>query len=158
MRAGRADNVRRTADFHGWPLLSPTGASPELPARAAAHDMAACDARLAQLERMTRDLSSELAWANERLLAEMYDHNDEGDGALLGERNDEITGLPNRSSFEVRVQQLLAAHLEESEPAALVLRADAARTMPCVRSAFVLCSTAWARPAWCSCAADRSTA
>ena len=138
--------------------MSPTGASPELPARAAAHDMAARDARLAQLERMTRDLSSELAWANERLLAEMYDHNDDGDGALLGERNDVITGLPNRRSFEARAQQSLAVHLEESELAVLVLRADAARSMPCVRSAFVLCSTAWARPAWCSCAGDRSTA
>jgi diguanylate cyclase (GGDEF)-like protein len=101
--------------------MSPTGASPELPAHTAVHDMAARDARLAQLERMTRDLSSELAWANERLLAEMYDHNDDGDGALLSERNDVITGLPNRRSFEARAEQLLAAHIEESEPAALVL-------------------------------------
>jgi diguanylate cyclase (GGDEF)-like protein len=111
--------------------MSPSGSSPDPSTRTAAPDAASIEARLAQLERLTRDLSSELAWANERLLAEMYDHNADGDGAPLVERNDAITGLPNRMAFEIRLQQSLAAHVEESEPAALVLislpRMDALR-------------------------------
>lgn len=101
--------------------MSPSGASTPADARSAAADVAALDARLAQLERLTRDLSSELAWANERLLAEMYDHSADGDAAPVAERSDAITGLPNRSTFEMRMQQSLVAHVEEDEPAALVL-------------------------------------
>lgn len=101
--------------------MSSSGAFPDLSARSAAPDAASIDARLAQLERLTRDLSNELAWANERLVAEIYEQSVDGEGASLAERNDAITGLPNRPIFESRLQQSFAEHVAEREPAALVL-------------------------------------
>ena len=76
--------------------------------------------RVAHLERLAADLSSELAWANERLVAEMYDRSAVEAAASRLERNDPVTGLPNRRALEERLQEALAAHAANCEPAALV--------------------------------------
>ena len=76
--------------------------------------------RIEQLERHNADLSSELDWANERLLSELYDKSAvEADAARL-QRHDAVTGLPNRRALEERMAQVLQAHAASGEPAALV--------------------------------------
>jgi diguanylate cyclase (GGDEF)-like protein len=77
-------------------------------------------ARIAHLERLAADLSSELSWANERLVNEMYDRSAVEAAAARLERNDPATGLPNRRALEERLQEMLAAHADSREPAALV--------------------------------------
>ena len=76
--------------------------------------------RVAHLERLAADLSNELAWANERLVTEMYDRSAFEETAARLERNDPVTGLPNRRALEERLAQTLAAHAAGGEPAALV--------------------------------------
>jgi len=76
--------------------------------------------RIAHLERLVADLSNELAWANERLVTEMYDRSEVEAAASRLERNDPVTGLPNRRALEERLQQAIAAHAKSGEPAALV--------------------------------------
>ena len=76
--------------------------------------------RVAHLERLATDLSSELAWANERLLTELYDRSAVEAQALQLERHDVVTGLPNRRALDERLQLALAAHAKSGHPAALV--------------------------------------
>lgn len=76
--------------------------------------------RVAHLERLANDLSSELAWANERLLTELYDRSAVEAQAQQLERYDVVTGLPNRRALDERLQQALAAHAKSGHPAALV--------------------------------------
>jgi diguanylate cyclase (GGDEF)-like protein len=82
--------------------------------------VAQMNARIAHLERLAADLSSELSWANERLVNEMYDRSAFEIAAERLERNDTVTGLPNRRALEERLQETLAAHAACGEPAALV--------------------------------------
>nr|MCU0952481.1 diguanylate cyclase [Burkholderiaceae bacterium] len=83
-------------------------------------DVAQLARRVAHLERLTTDLTSELDWANERLLAELYDKSAVVAAASQLERHDAVTGLPNRRALEERLAQALAAHAAHGEPAALV--------------------------------------
>jgi diguanylate cyclase (GGDEF)-like protein len=89
-------------------------------AQCPAPDAADAHQRVAYLERLIADLSSELAWANERLVTEMYDRSAVEAAAERLERNDPVTGLPNRRALEERLAQALAAHARSGEPAALV--------------------------------------
>jgi len=86
----------------------------------AATDVEQLTRRVAHLERLAADLSSELTWANERLVAEMYDRSAVEAAASQLERHDPVTGFPNRRALEDRLQQTLAAHATSREPAALV--------------------------------------
>jgi diguanylate cyclase (GGDEF)-like protein len=86
----------------------------------AAPDVEQLMQRVAHLERLATDLTSELAWANERLVTEMYDRSAVEDAAARLERNDPVTGLPNRRALEERLAHALAAHAASGEPAALV--------------------------------------
>lgn len=76
--------------------------------------------RIAHLERVNADLSNELAWANERLVTEMYDRSAVEAVATQLAQRDPTTGLSNRAAFEERLALALDAHAERGEPAALV--------------------------------------
>ena len=91
----------------------------ELSSASAANDAAATQ-RIAHLESLVADLSSELSWASTRLVSEIYDRSALEANAARLERNDPATGLPNRRALEERLPQALAAHAASGEPAALV--------------------------------------
>jgi diguanylate cyclase (GGDEF)-like protein len=77
--------------------------------------------RLAELERQMKERSAELAWTNERLVAELYDRNALEATASMLERYDTVTGLPNRRALEERLERALVAHGHSQEPAAVVM-------------------------------------
>ncbi len=77
--------------------------------------------RLMELERLVSEQSAELAWTNERLVAELYDRSAVEATASQLERYDVVTGLPNRRSLEERMGRALAAHETTQEPAAVVM-------------------------------------
>jgi diguanylate cyclase (GGDEF)-like protein len=76
--------------------------------------------RLIDLEQLVQQQSEELAWTNERLVAELYDRNAVEATATQQARHDAVTGLPNRLSLEERMASALNAHRASSEPAAVV--------------------------------------
>lgn len=77
--------------------------------------------RLAELERLVNERSDELAWANERLVSELYERSQaEAEAAKLASY-DVVTGLPNRSAFEARMAGYLSTPAIRGEPAAVVL-------------------------------------
>lgn len=77
--------------------------------------------RLADLEKLIEERSNELAWVNERLVAELYDRSVAEAQADALTRYDSVTGLPNRMSFEARMAALLEDDVVGGEPAAVVL-------------------------------------
>jgi diguanylate cyclase (GGDEF)-like protein len=77
--------------------------------------------RMLALERAIADRDNELAWANERLIAEMHERSAAQASALAAERYDPATGLPNRRLFEEQLAQVAIDHRSSSEPAAVLL-------------------------------------
>ncbi len=77
--------------------------------------------RLDLLERLLHERSVELAWANERLVAELYDRAEAQAQASRLERTDPATGLPNRRGLEERLEEAIGLHLRSGEPAAVIL-------------------------------------
>lgn len=76
--------------------------------------------RLERLERLLHERSVELAWANERLVAELYDRAEAQAQASRLERTDPTTGLPNRLGLEERLEEAIGLHLRRGDPAAVV--------------------------------------
>ncbi len=76
--------------------------------------------RIDELERLVSERSAELAWANERLVAELYDRS--AAEAVVSElqRFDPTTGLPNRRSFETRLERAVGGQMQGGEPAAVL--------------------------------------
>jgi diguanylate cyclase (GGDEF)-like protein len=77
--------------------------------------------RLAELESEVAERTAELAWANERLVAELYERNAAEADAQQALKYDRATGLPNRVLFESQMDRAIAGHLETGEPAAIVI-------------------------------------
>ncbi len=77
--------------------------------------------RLAQLEQTIEERNTELAWAHERLIAELHERSAAQASALAAERYDPATGLPNRRLFEEQLARATADHRSSGEPAALLL-------------------------------------
>lgn len=77
-------------------------------------------ARLDELERLMSERSDELAWANERLVSELYERSEAEAEALALASLDAVTGLPNRTAFEARLQSLFAEASAHDQPAALM--------------------------------------
>lgn len=77
--------------------------------------------RLAELERLIQERSDELMWASERLVAELYDRTAAEEEASRLEHYDAVTGLLNRRGFERRLERSIGTHLQNGEPAAVVL-------------------------------------
>jgi diguanylate cyclase (GGDEF)-like protein len=76
--------------------------------------------RLNQLEQLVNERSAELTWANERLVAALYERSAAEAQAEELRKCDRATGLPNRHALEERVDCAVKAHLESGEPAAIV--------------------------------------
>jgi len=90
---------------------------------------------LAELERRLRDLGqhsrrlehelaqqrSELAWSNDRLVAEVYQRHGLAVDAEKARDFDSATGLPNREAFVRQAGQLICAGVDASAPAALIV-------------------------------------
>ncbi len=77
--------------------------------------------RLAELERLISQRSDELAWANERLVSELYERSQaQADVSALA-HTDPVTGLPNRAAFENHLKILLETPVVKDEPAAVML-------------------------------------
>ncbi|HYA65436.1 MAG TPA: GGDEF and EAL domain-containing protein [Burkholderiaceae bacterium] len=90
---------------------------------------------LPELERRLRDLDehsrelkreleqqrSELAWSNDRLVAEVYQRHGLSVDADRARNVDSATGLPNRDAFVRRVEQLICDRIDRGEPAALIV-------------------------------------
>jgi PleD family two-component response regulator len=62
--------------------------------------------RMLALERAIAERDNELAWTNERLIAEMHERSAAQASALAAERYDAATGLPNRRLFEEQLAQV----------------------------------------------------
>jgi diguanylate cyclase (GGDEF)-like protein len=77
--------------------------------------------RLMDLERLVAEQSAELAWTNERLVAELYDRSAVEASANHLERYDLVTGLPNRRSLEERMSRVLSPLDSTQEPAAVIM-------------------------------------
>ncbi len=77
--------------------------------------------RLAELETLISQRSDELAWANERLVSELYERSQAQADASALANTDSVTGLPNRSSFENRLKSLIDNPAVKEEPAAVML-------------------------------------
>jgi diguanylate cyclase (GGDEF)-like protein len=96
--------------------------TPALPAELLdAQEIAQRLKRLQELELLVQERSAELAWANERLVAELYDRSAAQATAEQLERVDAVTGLPNRRGLEGRLAHLVAAQLASDEPTAVVI-------------------------------------
>ncbi len=90
---------------------------------------------LPELERRVRDLDersrelelelaqqrSELAWSNDRLVAELYQRHGLAIDAERARNFDLATGLPNRDAFIQRVEQVIRERIESGRPAALIV-------------------------------------
>ncbi|SPE26154.1 hypothetical protein SBBP1_350013 [Burkholderiales bacterium] len=79
------------------------------------------DEHTRELERELEQQRSELAWSNDRLVAEVYQHHGLSVDAERVRNFDAATGLPNRTSFVHRVEQVVAERTQSGEPAALVV-------------------------------------
>jgi diguanylate cyclase (GGDEF)-like protein len=77
--------------------------------------------RVAQLEKQIEQRDRELAWTNERLIAELHERSAAQASANAAERYDPATGLPNRRLFEEQLSQAAVEHQATGEPAALLL-------------------------------------
>src|SRR5262245_31121105 len=76
--------------------------------------------RLDQLERLVNERSAELSWANERLVAALYERSAAEAQAEEQRKLDRATSLPNRHALEERLDRAVKIHLERGELAALV--------------------------------------
>ncbi|HEX4585043.1 MAG TPA: bifunctional diguanylate cyclase/phosphodiesterase [Burkholderiaceae bacterium] len=77
--------------------------------------------RMLALERAIAERDSELAWTNERLIAELHERTAAQASALAAERYDPASGLPNRRLFEEQLARTAIEHQASSEPAAVLL-------------------------------------
>src|ERR1700739_1927499 len=77
--------------------------------------------RMRALERAIAERDNELAWTNERLIAELHERTAAQASALAAERFDPATGLPNRRLFEEQLARAALEHQGSSEPAAVLL-------------------------------------
>jgi len=92
----------------------PPRSSPERPEGARAPE------RLMALERAIVERDNELAWASERLIAEMHERTAAQASALAAERYDPASGLPNRRLFEEQLERAVIEHRAAGEPAAVL--------------------------------------
>ena len=76
--------------------------------------------RLMALERAIVERDNELAWASERLIAEMHERTAAQASALAAERYDPASGLPNRRLFEEQLERAVIEHRAAGEPAAVL--------------------------------------
>jgi diguanylate cyclase (GGDEF)-like protein len=76
--------------------------------------------RLNQLEQLVHERSAELTWANERLVAALYERSAAEARADELRQRDRATGLPNRHALEEWLDRAVRVHLERGEPAAVV--------------------------------------
>jgi len=76
--------------------------------------------RLDQLEQLVHERSAELTWANERLVAALYERSAAEAQADELRKHDRATGLPNRHALEVRLDSVVKTHIERGQPAAVV--------------------------------------
>ena len=79
------------------------------------------DAHSRELERELAQQRSELAWSNDRLVAEVYEHHGLAVDAERARNVDAPTGLPNRDAFVRRLQQFVDERLQSGVPASLIL-------------------------------------
>jgi diguanylate cyclase (GGDEF)-like protein len=103
--------------------MNPNNASPRHPldpSQLDPSDIAQRLRRLIDLEQLVQQQTEELAWTNERLVAELYDRNAVEASVTQQARHDAVTGLPNRLSLEERMANVLNAHRAASEPAAVI--------------------------------------
>jgi diguanylate cyclase (GGDEF)-like protein len=77
--------------------------------------------RLAELERLVDERSAELAWANERLVATIYQASAAEAAAGESLRRDRATGLPNRQPLQERIEREVRRHATGGEPAAVIV-------------------------------------
>lgn len=76
--------------------------------------------RLDQLEQLVNERSAELTWANERLVAALYERSAAEAQAEELRNRDRATGLPNRHALEERLDRAVKTHMQRGEPAAVV--------------------------------------
>src|SRR5262252_969908 len=76
--------------------------------------------RLDQLEQLVHERSAELTWANERLVAALYERCAAEAQADELRKHDRATGLPNRHALEERLDGAVKTHMERGQPAAVV--------------------------------------
>ena len=76
--------------------------------------------RLDQLEQLVHERSAELTWANERLVAALYERSAAEAQADELRKHDRVTGLPNRHALEERLDGAVKTHMERGQPAAVV--------------------------------------
>jgi len=101
--------------------MNPKDTSTDILADLDATEVARRLRRLTELERLIEERSDELAWVNERLVSELYERAEvEAEASSLA-RYDSVTGLPNRVSFEARLDSLLTVQAGSGEPAAVML-------------------------------------
>jgi diguanylate cyclase (GGDEF)-like protein len=78
------------------------------------------DERSRELERELAQQRSELAWSNDRLVAELYQRHGLAIDAERARNFDLATGLPNREAFVRRVEQLVRERVDSAQSAALI--------------------------------------
>lgn len=77
--------------------------------------------RLAELERLVDERSAELAWANERLVATIYQASAAEAAAGESLRLDRATGLPNRQHLQERIEREVKRHAAGGVPVAVIV-------------------------------------
>lgn len=77
--------------------------------------------RVQDLQQAIAEREHELAWTNERLIAELHERAAVQASAAAAERYDPVCGLPNRRLFEQQVDRAALEHEASGEPAALLL-------------------------------------
>jgi diguanylate cyclase (GGDEF)-like protein len=102
-----------------YPTDTDTGDSSRAPNGRAESE--AVPERMLALERAIAERDNELAWTNERLIAEMHERSAAQASALAAERYDPATGLPNRRLFEEQLAHVAIDHRSSAEPAAVLL-------------------------------------
>ncbi|HTT10664.1 MAG TPA: bifunctional diguanylate cyclase/phosphodiesterase [Burkholderiaceae bacterium] len=76
--------------------------------------------RLDHLEQLVHERSAELTWANERLVAALYERSAAEAQAEELRKRDRATGLANRHALEERLDSAVKTHLARGEPAAVI--------------------------------------
>jgi diguanylate cyclase (GGDEF)-like protein len=76
--------------------------------------------QLDHLERLVHERSAELSWANERLVAALYERSAAEAQADDLRKHDRATGLANRHALVERLDRAVKTHLERGEPAAVI--------------------------------------
>lgn len=79
------------------------------------------DERSCELERELAQQRSELAWSNDRLVAELYQRHGLAIDAERARNFDLVTGLHNREAFLRRVEQLIRERVDSKESAAIIV-------------------------------------